>query len=101
MKNIAEIDDHDTVAINLTFPSGAMACIDISRFAVYGYDQRFEVFGPGGMLQAGNQNALGVDSFKGNGVTGAPIWYSFASRYDEAYKRELDHFLNVMEGSNS
>jgi myo-inositol 2-dehydrogenase/D-chiro-inositol 1-dehydrogenase len=98
MKHIADIDDHDSVAIQFTFPSGAMASIDLSRFAIYGYDQRLEVFGPEGMLQCGNQNALGVSSYKGTGVSEAPIWYSFASRYDEAYKRELDHFLNVVEG---
>ena len=30
--------------------------VDISRFASYGYDQRLEVFGPGGMLQVANDN---------------------------------------------
>jgi hypothetical protein len=39
MKHIEEIDDHDTVAIHFNFPSGGMACIDLSRFSVYGYDQ--------------------------------------------------------------
>jgi myo-inositol 2-dehydrogenase/D-chiro-inositol 1-dehydrogenase len=98
MKQIAEIDDHDTVAIQLTFPSGGMSLIDLSRFAIYGYDQRLEVFGPAGMLQCGNQNALGVQSYKATAVSEAPIWYSFASRYEEAYKRELEHFINVIEG---
>jgi myo-inositol 2-dehydrogenase/D-chiro-inositol 1-dehydrogenase len=98
MKQIKEIDDHDTVAINMTFPSGAMAMIDLSRFACYGYDQRLEVFGPGGMLKAGNQMSLGVEGYKSGSVQESPIWYSFPSRYDEAYKRELDHFLNVLQG---
>jgi myo-inositol 2-dehydrogenase/D-chiro-inositol 1-dehydrogenase len=100
MKEIADIEDHDTVAINLTFPSGAMALIDLSRFALYGYDQRLEVFGPGGMLKCGNQQSLGVESYQSGGVKEPPIWFSFASRYDEAYKRELDHFIDVLQGKS-
>ena len=52
---IAAINDHDNVSITLTFPSGTIACIDLSRFACYGYDQRLEVFGAKGMLQAKNE----------------------------------------------
>jgi hypothetical protein len=33
-----------------------------------------EVFGPQGMLQCGNQNALGVQLFKPVGVSESPIW---------------------------
>jgi len=98
MTQIAGIDDHDTVAVNMTFPSGALGMIDLSRFACYGYDQRLEVFGPGGMLKCGNQKTLGVESFKAGSVVEPSIWFSFASRYDEAYKRELDHFINVVLG---
>ena len=42
-KEIRDLNDHDTVAIILTFPSGVLALIDLSRFACYGYDQRLEV----------------------------------------------------------
>ena len=38
----------------LTFRSGAMAVIDNSRQAVYGYDQRIEVFGSKGLLKVDN-----------------------------------------------
>ncbi|ODM94418.1 putative oxidoreductase YrbE [Orchesella cincta] len=97
-KEIADIDDFDTVAIQMTFPEGTMALIDLSRFAVYGYDQRIEVFGPGGMLQCNNQSSVTLQSYKSDGVQDQPIWYSFASRYDDAYKRQLDHFINVVQG---
>ena len=39
----------------MTFSSGTIASIDLSRFANYGYDQRVEVFGAKGMLQAKNE----------------------------------------------
>src|SRR5689334_21705814 len=65
-KEIAAIDDFDTVLVTLKFPSGALGSIDLSREAVYGYgnflfaqsvfvfqcnivDQRIEVHGSGGM----------------------------------------------------
>ena len=41
--DIAELKDHDTVVVTMQFPSGVLAHIDISRHAVYGYDQRLEV----------------------------------------------------------
>ena len=43
IREIGDINDHDTVAITLKFSSGAIGIIDLSRYAVYGYDQRLEV----------------------------------------------------------
>jgi myo-inositol 2-dehydrogenase / D-chiro-inositol 1-dehydrogenase len=51
---IGEAGDVDTAVITLRFANGAIGTIDNSRKAVYGYDQRVEVFGSGGMLQALN-----------------------------------------------
>lgn len=42
-KGIAENNDVDTIIIVLTFPSGVLACINLSRHSSYGYDQRVEV----------------------------------------------------------
>jgi myo-inositol 2-dehydrogenase/D-chiro-inositol 1-dehydrogenase len=43
---IAAIGDHDTVAVVLSFPSGTLGMIDLSRNSTYGYDQRLEVGPP-------------------------------------------------------
>lgn len=40
---IGEMGDVDTVAATMKFKSGALAIIDTSRDAKYGYDQRLEV----------------------------------------------------------
>jgi len=97
-KEIAEINDFDTVTIQMTFPGGGMSLTDLSRFAIYGYDQRLEVFGPGGMIQCKNQHQLDVQTFTKDGVKEEPIYYSFPSRYNDAYKMQLDHFINVILG---
>ncbi|XP_067006618.2 uncharacterized oxidoreductase YrbE [Anabrus simplex] len=97
---MAEINDFDTIAMVLNFPSGTIGMIDISRNACYGYDQRIEVFGPRGMLQCNGENPMcGYDSYLGSGgQTKTPIYYSFPSRYKIAYSREMAHFFNIVEG---
>ena len=42
-EGIASLNDVDTVAIVMTFPSGIIALTDLSRHSTYGYDQRVEV----------------------------------------------------------
>lgn len=52
------------------------------------------------MLACGNQTSLGIQAYTPKGIAEPPIWYSFASRYEEAYKKEIEHFLNVLEGES-
>ncbi len=52
---VATADDVDTALTTLTFEDGTYAVIDNSRKAVYGYDQRLEIFGNGGMIKSGKQ----------------------------------------------
>jgi myo-inositol 2-dehydrogenase/D-chiro-inositol 1-dehydrogenase len=51
---IGEAGDIDTAVITLRYTGGAIGTIDNSRQAVYGYDQRVEVFGSAGMAATGN-----------------------------------------------
>ncbi|KYM86770.1 putative oxidoreductase yrbE [Atta colombica] len=96
---IKAIGDFDTVAVNLHFPSGTVGMIDLSRNSSYGYDQRLEAFGPKGMLQAANEQFHSVHAYNElQGITTAPIFYSFASRFMNGYLREFDHFLDVVHG---
>lgn len=98
MKEIKELDDHDTVAVTLKFPSGAIGIIDVSRHSKYGYDQRLEVYGMNGMISSGDFRPTAVSSHNKSGSTFVPIYYSFASRYSDAYYRELDHFIKCVKG---
>ena len=90
---VAELNDHDNVVSTFKFASGlstlkwyatlvypakkisfagTIGVVDISRFASYGYDQRLEVFGPGGMLQVDNDkpnssihyNNVGISKYR-------------------------------------
>lgn len=81
------------------FPSGTVGMIDLSRNSTYGYDQRVEVFGPKGVVQAENKQPNSIHRQYGlNGSVTAPIWYSFASRFMDGYRREFDHFVDIVHG---
>ncbi|XP_065061517.1 myo-inositol 2-dehydrogenase-like [Rhopilema esculentum] len=96
--DIAKMNDVDTVAITMKFPSGLLALIDLSRLATYGYDQRLEVFGSKGMLESKNPSKSSVCFSDGNAIACDILEYSFNTRYAEGYRRELDHFLDALNG---
>eukprot|EP01114_Cavostelium_apophysatum_P011803 TRINITY_DN262_c0_g1_i2.p1 TRINITY_DN262_c0_g1~~TRINITY_DN262_c0_g1_i2.p1 ORF type:complete len:336 (+),score=86.48 TRINITY_DN262_c0_g1_i2:97-1104(+) len=96
--DIKAMDDFDTVLMTLKFPSGAIANIDLSRKAAYGYDQRIEVLGDKGMLQAQNRQPTTVIHSTESGVNSDTYCYSFPQRYEHAYAIELDHFVDVLAG---
>src|SRR5499427_7799109 len=95
---IAKLGDIDTCTVSLRAKSGALLQINNSRRCVYGYDQRIEAFGAGGMLQAGNQRATTVE-YSGAERTGArdSAVNFFLERYAEAYRLELDAFVQSVE----
>ncbi len=95
---IGEMDDHDSVVGTLKFANGVTASIDINRQSAYGYDQRIEVFGDGGMLQADNQYQSTVSHATKSGFSRPPIDYSFPTRYREAYREELACFVRCVRG---
>jgi myo-inositol 2-dehydrogenase/D-chiro-inositol 1-dehydrogenase len=95
---IAKLGDIDTCTVSMRAKSGALLQINNSRRCVYGYDQRIEVFGAEGMLQAGNQRATSVEH-SSEQYTGArdPALNFFLERYAEAYRAELDAFVRSVE----
>ena len=95
---IGQLGDYDNVVAALTFPSGISASIDINRKSVYGYDQRIEAFGDGGMVQADNYHNTSVSQATIDGFSRPPVDYSFPSRYREAYLLELLCFVRCARG---
>eukprot|EP00013_Stygamoeba_regulata_P030212 CAMPEP_0177645316 /NCGR_PEP_ID=MMETSP0447-20121125/9184_1 /TAXON_ID=0 /ORGANISM="Stygamoeba regulata, Strain BSH-02190019" /LENGTH=341 /DNA_ID=CAMNT_0019147791 /DNA_START=80 /DNA_END=1105 /DNA_ORIENTATION=- len=95
---IKELDDFDTAVIVSKYPSGILSSIDISRKATYGYDQRIEVLGDGGMLTADNRATTTVILSDERGHAKDVNCYSFPQRYVEAYAIELNHFMDVAQG---
>ncbi|KGP63582.1 oxidoreductase [Legionella norrlandica] len=90
-----QFNDVDTAIIQLRFANGAFGIIDNSRQAIYGYDQRVEVFGSGGMLLAENLLEHTVTRYSRNTTEGAKPQYFFLERYHQAYLAELNAFYNA------
>ncbi|PXW71043.1 myo-inositol 2-dehydrogenase [Loktanella sp. PT4BL] len=93
---IGEAGDVDTAVVTMTYADGRIAVIKNSRRAAYGYDQRLEVLGSEGLLQAQNMlENLVVKSTK-QGVTGAKPTFFFLERYMPAYTAEWDSFVTAV-----
>jgi myo-inositol 2-dehydrogenase/D-chiro-inositol 1-dehydrogenase len=95
-------EDYDTVVVTLTTESGKQAVITNSREAVYGYDQRVELFGSKGMLISDNRRENLVTKHVADATNvSAPLQHFFIERYSEAFNTEIDHFVDaVTNGTN-
>ncbi len=93
---LAEVGDIDTAMVTLRTASGRMAQISNSRRAVYGYDQRVEVFGAAGMLRAENETPTRVEYAGEAGVCRDKPLHFFLERYAAAYREELDDFIGAV-----
>jgi len=94
---IGQAGDVDTAIITLRFANGALGTIDNSRQAVYGYDQRVEVFGSDGVAVADNHTADRATVSNTQGVHGALPFYFFIERYTEAYIAEMQAFIQCVQ----
>ncbi|ELH2401926.1 D-chiro-inositol-2-dehydrogenase IolG2 [Salmonella enterica subsp. enterica serovar Infantis] len=92
--SLKNIDDVDMLAVMLTFRNGGYALIDNSRRAVYGYDQRVEVFGSEGMAYADNVSESTVKVFNSQHCIMKNPLPDFTVRYREAYRTEILHFID-------
>ncbi|WP_349959296.1 inositol 2-dehydrogenase [Rhizobium sp. ZPR3] len=96
---IGEAGDVDTAVVALTYADGRIAVIKNSRRAVYGYDQRVELLGSEGLLQAQNMLENTVVKSTTQGVTGAKPNYFFLERYMPAYAAEWAAFVDAVNGN--
>ncbi len=94
---IKEFGDIDTAVIVLTFQNGAIGVIDNSRKAVYGYDQRLEIFGSNGMAKAENNTANNVIQYGSEGVSGCLPLHFFLERYETAYRACIKAFIDCIQ----
>jgi myo-inositol 2-dehydrogenase/D-chiro-inositol 1-dehydrogenase len=93
---IGQAGDVDTAVITLHFAGGALGVIDNSRQAIYGYDQRVEVFGSGGVVSADNAypNTATVSDAR-HVHRDLPLNF-FMERYTESYVNEMQAFVDCI-----
>jgi len=93
---IGAAGDVDTAVVTLSYADGRIAVIKNSRRAAYGYDQRVELLGAQGLLQAQNMLENTVVKSTDKGVTGAKPTYFFLERYMAAYAAEWASFVDAV-----
>ena len=79
-----KVGDQDTAMFILKSKNGVLIHINNSRRAVYGYDQRVEIFGSKGMMISNNQSPTSVEKLYQTNIQKLmnPIHYFFIERYD-------------------
>jgi myo-inositol 2-dehydrogenase / D-chiro-inositol 1-dehydrogenase len=94
--DLEKFGDIDTSVVTLKFANGAVGAIDNSRRAVYGYDQRLEVFCSNGTALANNE--LENIAVKGNtdGYLAAKPSHFFMERYAPSYVEEVRQFVGCV-----
>jgi len=90
---IGAAGDVDTAVVTLTWADGRLAVIKNSRRAGYGYDQRLELLGSGGLLSAQNVLENTVQKITPAGASSAKPVYFFLERYMRAYEAEWSAFV--------
>ncbi len=93
---IGEAGDIDTALVTLRYANGAIGMIDNSRQAVYGYDQRVEVFGSKGTIIVGNRTPHTAVYSNADSVQSAKPLYFFLERYMDAYLAEMKVFVDCI-----
>ena len=94
---IGQAGDIDTAVITLCFENGAIGAIDNSRKAVYGYDQRVEVFGSEGMVAVSNNTPDKAVYSNAEGVHSSLPLFFFVERYTESYIAEMREFTECIQ----
>ena len=94
---IGKAGDIDTAIISLKMANGALAVIDNSRKAVYGYDQRAEVFGSKGQASVSNDTNSSLILSSETGIHAEKPLYFFLERYMASFTKEVGMFVLAIE----
>lgn len=95
-QQVAAAGDIDTALTTLVFEDGTYAVIDNSRKAIYGYDQRLEIFGDKGMIQVENNLHNRNVVFDQDGIHHALPLDFFMDRYTASYLNEMQYFIDAL-----
>jgi myo-inositol 2-dehydrogenase / D-chiro-inositol 1-dehydrogenase len=89
----------DTAVTTVVLDSGALAAIDNCWLSAYGYDQRLEVHGTEGMVDARNEVRHEAVVADAAGFHAPTLPYFFLERYAPAFVRELEAFADALDGA--
>lgn len=91
--DIGAVGDVDTAVVVLAHEDGTLTTIENSRQAVYGFDQRVEAFGSGGLAVSDNAPKHAGATRTADGGRTAPLPWFFLDRYWASYRAEWLAFV--------
>ena len=94
---LADYGDVDTSVASLRLPNGALAQIDSTRRIGYGYDERIEVLGSSGMIEARRQRTGSVSRYQAGQVIDDGLHPGWFERVRPTYAAALDHFVSSLD----
>jgi myo-inositol 2-dehydrogenase/D-chiro-inositol 1-dehydrogenase len=95
---LADYGDVDTSVVTLRLPTGALVQIDSVRRIGYGYDERIEVLGSRGMVEARRRRTGAVSRYSAGTIVDDGLDASWFERVKPTYAAALDHFVTSLEG---
>ncbi|MDO5980761.1 inositol 2-dehydrogenase [Flavivirga spongiicola] len=98
---IGDAGDIDSATVLLKFENGAMATIENSREAKYGYDQRLEVFGSKGVIKVENPLKSDLNILTESGTKSDRHLDFFMDRYEASYLEEMKCFVDTLKNNKS
>ena len=93
---LADLGDVDTSVVTLRLPGGALVQIDSTRRTGYGYDERIEVLGSAGMVEARRQRTGAVSRYRAGRVVDDGLHAGWFERVQPTYAAALDHFVTSL-----
>lgn len=96
---IGAAGDIDTARCLLKTRTGKLCVIANSRRSGFGYDQRLEAYGAAGMIRADNVTESTIRVWSEAGSQADRFQNFFLDRYAAAYRAEMDHFADILDGA--
>ncbi len=96
---LESVGDIDNAIASLTFTSGKLGVVDLTRSGIYGYDISTEILGLEGTIRIGYLRETPIMIMtKADGVSHDTVPY-FMERFRDAYTNQLQNFAqNVQQG---
>jgi scyllo-inositol 2-dehydrogenase (NAD+) len=93
---LATVGDIDNAIVSVSFASGKLGVVDLSRSGLYGYDIAADILGSEGTLRVGYLRETPVTLLTKNSVAHDTVPY-FMERFRDAYTTQLQNFAqNVL-----
>lgn len=97
---LADYGDVDTSVATLRLPTGALVQIDSTRRTGYGYDERIEVLGSTGLVEARRHRAGNVSRYGAGRVVDDGLHPGWFERVQPTYGAALAHFVAALENGD-